>query len=191
MKILTPTLIAFSFVFFNCSKTPEAKTTPAAQSQPGNSSVSVAMVSSVRANEGKKAAEFTWNDGNGNKVTFSDFAKDNIVLVNFWATWCGPCKAELPDLVSLHNDYKGKNVKVIGISVDRDTDVLGLVRNFAAEHKITYPIVVDDGRLEEAFGGIRGITTSFFVNKKGEVVKKLIGLQSKETFESALIAAEK
>jgi thiol-disulfide isomerase/thioredoxin len=143
----------------------------------------------VEKNEGRKAADFSWTGESGNKVTFAEFSKDNVVLINFWATWCGPCKRELPDLIALHNEYKGKSVKIIGISVDRDADVLGLVRNFAAETNLTYPIVIDNGELEKAFGGIRGIPTSFFVNKNGEIVKKMIGLQSKETFQAALMAA--
>ncbi len=194
MKIsLSLFIVAFMFVS-GCSKNPEKQTSaqsPATErsSTTGISAANVSKVISVEKNEGSKAADFSWSDENGNKVTFAEFSKGNVVLVNFWATWCGPCKRELPDLIALHNEYKGKNVKIIGISVDRDADVLGLVRNFAAEANLTYPIVIDNGDLEKAFGGIRGIPTSFFVNKNGEIVKKMIGLQSKETFQAALMAA--
>lgn len=186
-------IVAFMFAA-GCSKNPEkqssAQSPATAHSSPaGISAKNVSKVISVEKNEGRKAADFSWTDESGNKVTFAEFSKDNVVLINFWATWCGPCKRELPDLIALHNEYKGKNVKIIGISVDRDADVLGLVRNFAAEANLTYPIVIDNGDLEKAFGGIRGIPTSFFVNKNGDIVKKMIGLQSKETFQAALMAA--
>lgn len=193
MKIsLSLFIVAFMFAS-GCSKNPERQSSAqstAAQhpSQSGVSAANVSKVISVEKKEGRKAADFSWTDESGNKVTFAEFSKDNVVLINFWATWCGPCKRELPDLIALHNEYKGRNVKIIGISVDRDADVLGLVRNFAAEANLTYPIVIDNGELEKAFGGIRGIPTSFFVNKNGEIVKKMIGLQSRETFQAALMA---
>lgn len=194
MKIsLSLLIVAFMFAS-GCSKSPEGQSSAQslAAQHPSPSEVTAANVSkviSVEKNEGRKAADFSWTDESGNKVTFAEFSRNNVVLINFWATWCGPCKRELPDLIALHNEYKGKNVKIIGISVDRDADVLGLVRNFAAEANLTYPIVIDNGELEKAFGGIRGIPTSFFVNKNGEIVKKMIGLQSKETFQAALMAA--
>jgi thiol-disulfide isomerase/thioredoxin len=194
MKIsLSLFVIAFLFAS-GCSKNPERQSSSqslAAQNTfaSGGSGANVSKVLSVEKNEGRKAADFSWTDESGNKVTFAEFSKDNVVLINFWATWCGPCKRELPDLIALHNEYKGKNVKIMGISVDRDADVLELVRTFAAGANLTYPIVIDNGDLEKAFGGIRGIPTSFFVNKKGEIVRKMIGLQSKETFQAALMAA--
>ena len=148
----------------------------------------VSKVNSVQKNEGTKVADFSWTDEKGKKVSFSDFSKDNVVLINFWATWCGPCKRELPDLVALHDEYKDKNIKIIGISLDRDGDVLNLVHTFAVQANLAYPIIIDNGELEQAFGGIRGIPTSFFVNKKGEIVRKMIGMQTRETFQAQLLA---
>ena len=177
-----------------CSKNPEAQassqsTASQQSSVHGNTIANVSKVISVQKNEGKKVPDFNWTGGNGAEVTFAEFSKDNVVLINFWATWCGPCKRELPDLIALHSEYKDKNVKILGISVDRDADVLGLVHNFAVEANLSYPIVIDNGELERAFGGIRGIPTSFFVSKSGEIVRKMIGMQSKETLQAALTAA--
>lgn len=194
MKISLSVVLTVLMLASGCSKAPENKSTSQsiAAEHPAagiTSGANVSNVISVAKNEGRKAPDFSWTDESGKKVTFSEFSKDNVVLINFWATWCGPCKRELPDLIALHEEYKGKDVKIIGISVDRDADVLGLVRSFAAEANLTYPIVIDNGDLERTFGGIRGIPTSFFVNKNGEIVKKMIGLQSKETFQAALMAA--
>jgi thiol-disulfide isomerase/thioredoxin len=194
MKISLSLFLIALMLASGCSKKPEAQaSSQSASSQrpsaPGRSLSNVSKVISVQRNEGKKVADFSWTGENGTKVTFAEFSKENVVLINFWATWCGPCKRELPDLIALHNEYNDNGVKIIGISVDRDGDVLGLVRDFVAQANLTYTIVIDDGELEAAFGGIRGIPTSFFVNKNGEIVKKMIGLQSKETFQAALTAA--
>ena len=170
-------------------KTEEHPSTQSAPVASGDFIDNVSKVIVVQKNEGNKAADFSWTDETGKKISFSDFSKDNVVLINFWATWCGPCRRELPDLIALHDEYKDKNIKIIGISVDRDGDVLNLVHAFAVQANLSYPIVIDNGELEQAFGGIRGIPTSFFVNKKGEIVKKMIGMQTKETFQSALLAA--
>ena len=176
-------------MFSGCGKKSEENSS---QSSPPSSSDfigNVSKVNSVQKNEGAKVADFSWTDETGKKVSFADFSKDNVVLINFWATWCGPCKRELPDLVALRDEYKDKNIKILGISVDRDGDVLNLVHTFAVQANLAYPIVIDNGDLEQAFGGIRGIPTSFFVNKKGEIVKKMIGLQTRETFQAELLAA--
>ena len=184
----TAVLVIF-MMFSGCGKKSEENSS---QSSPPSSSDfigNVSKVNSVQKNEGAKVADFSWTDETGKKVSFADFSKDNVVLINFWATWCGPCKRELPDLVALRDEYKNKNIKILGISVDRDGDVLNLVHTFAVQANLEYPIVIDNGDLEQAFGGIRGIPTSFFVNRKGEIVKKMIGLQTKETFQEELLAA--
>jgi len=190
-------LLPLIFVFVmleGCSKndqdqqSAQSASTPQAQSASGTYVANVSKVSDVAKSEGNKVASFSWVDEGGKKISFSDFSKDNVVLINFWATWCGPCKRELPDLIALSNEYRDKNIKIIGISVDRDGDVVRLVHDFASQANLTYPIVIDNGELESAFGGIRGIPTSFFVNKKGEIVRKMIGMQSKETFQQALAA---
>ena len=191
-RIIPPILILA--MLGGCSKNDEgnqsAQSDGTSQSQgaSGEHIANVSKVDGVEKNEGNRVANFNWVDDGGKKISFADFSKDNVVLINFWATWCGPCKRELPDLIALSNEYQGKNIKIIGISVDRDGDVLKMVHDFAAQANLSYPIVIDNGDLEKAFGGIRGIPTSFFVNKKGEIVNKMIGMQSKATFQQALAA---
>jgi thiol-disulfide isomerase/thioredoxin len=129
-----------------------------------------------------KAPDFTWFDESGKQVSFSEISKGKPVLVNFWATWCAPCVRETPDLVELHNEYTSKGALVIGISTDRDDDALNLVSDFVKEKSVTYPIVIDNGELEEAFGGLRGYPTTFYIDKDGNIVKKFIGIQTKEKF---------
>jgi thiol-disulfide isomerase/thioredoxin len=187
MRVFKTTIPPFFVVMMlgGCSHTDGGHGVKAAS---GDYIANVSKVSAVEKNEGNRVANFSWTDGGGKKISFSDFSKDNVVLINFWATWCGPCKRELPDLIALNEEYRGKHIKIIGISVDRDGDVVKLVHDFTAQSNLSYPVVVDNGDLESAFGGIRGIPTSFFVNRKGEIVRKMIGMQSKETFQQALAA---
>ena len=192
LKRIIPPLLMIVLVG-GCSKddqgnrSAQSNGTSQSQAATGDYIANVSKVDGVEKNEGNKVANFSWVDEGGKKISFADFSKDNVVLINFWATWCGPCKRELPDLISLSNEYRDKNIKIIGISLDKDADVVKLVHDFAAQSNLTYPIVIDNGDLESAFGGVRGIPTSFFVNKKGEIVRKMIGMQSKETFQRPMV----
>ncbi len=142
----------------------------------------VSVVLSVKKTDEQQTPNFTWYDQTGTQISFTEFSKGKPVLVNFWATWCGPCVKEMPDLVSLNEEYSAKGALIIGISVDRGGDALNLVSDFTKENNVKYPIVIDNGDLEKAFGGLRGIPTTFYIDKNGKIVKKLIGMQSKETF---------
>ncbi|MGE3509246.1 MAG: TlpA disulfide reductase family protein [Vicinamibacterales bacterium] len=99
--------------------------------------------------------------------------KGKITLVNFWATWCPPCRAEIPDLIDLQA-RSGDRLQIIGISEDHgDADA---VRAFVAEHKINYPIVMATPEVERAFAGVVGLPTTFVVDGDGHIVQKHVGL---------------
>jgi thiol-disulfide isomerase/thioredoxin len=140
------------------------------------------LLSVEKEKEDQSAPNFSWFDQNGKQISFEEFSKGKPVLVNFWATWCGPCVHEIPDLVALNEEYTAKGALVIGISTDRDDDALNLVSEFTKEKNVTYPIVIDNGDLVEAFGGVRGYPTTFYIDKNGKIVKKMLGAQSRETF---------
>ena len=143
----------------------------------------VSTLLSVEKNNVKQAApNFFWFDKDGKQISFVEFSKGKPVLVNFWATWCGPCIKETPDLVELNKEYSSKGALFIGISADRGDDAMELVSAFTKKFEVTYPNVIDNGDLEEAFGGLRGYPTTFYIDKNGKIVKKMIGAQSKETF---------
>lgn len=148
----------------------------------------VAMVAAVQSPGSNGTPDFSWKDASGATVLFSDISRGKPVLLNFWATWCGPCVKEMPDLVELSKEYESKGALVIGISLDKDSDVLNLVSEFATDKKVTYPLIVDNGELEKAFGGIRAIPTTFYIDKNGTIVEKLVGMQTKERFAQGLDA---
>jgi thiol-disulfide isomerase/thioredoxin len=123
---------------------------------------------------------FTLKDLDGNQVSLASF-KGKVILLNFWATWCGPCKAEIPGFVELQEKYRNDLV-VVGYSVD---DTAEKARAFATEYKMNYPILLGEGRedVQDAFGPIWGIPASFLISRDGKVCKKHLGIAPKALFE--------
>lgn len=129
--------------------------------------------------DGDKAPDFALKSIDGKTIKLSDY-KGKVVIIDFWATWCPPCRKGIPDLISIQNDHK-KNVVIIGISLDAEKtikDVPGFVKNYG----INYPIVYGDEKVVAAYGGIQSIPTAFVIDRKGNVVDRHIGLVSKETY---------
>jgi thiol-disulfide isomerase/thioredoxin len=126
----------------------------------------------------KKAPDFKLQTIDGKTVKLSDY-RNKVVIVDFWATWCPPCRRGIPDLIELQNEFK-KDLVVIGISVDRDTR--DGVAEFARKQAINYPICYFTDKVVEDFGGIEGIPTSFVIDKKGNIVDSHVGLVDKDTY---------
>ncbi len=145
----------------------------------------VSLVTSVTPAAGKAASDFSWYDSQGKTVSLSAL-KGKTVLVNFWATWCGPCKAELPDIEAVSKAYASKGLVVVGVSEDRGDGLVHDVSDFASKNGLTYQIVVDNDDIANAFGNINAIPTSFLVNKDGQIVEKWIGVRDKAFFESTV-----
>lgn len=148
----------------------------------------VSMAASVRASGSKTAANFSWINDRGKKVSLNSI-KGKTVLINFWATWCGPCKEELPDIEAISRQYSSKGLVVIGVSEDQGPGLLKDVSSFAQKHGLTYQIVIDNNDIANAYGGINAIPTSFLVNKDGKIIKKWVGLRGKSFFESTVKSA--
>jgi thiol-disulfide isomerase/thioredoxin len=184
MRTTILTLLLLAFVAAGCGKKNEkADGAAPAAAQAKN----VSSVVSVEPREGR-APNFTWKDASGQTVSFDTF-KGSVTLVNFWATWCVPCKKEIPDLIAISNELAAKNVKIIGISTDRGLSVTEDVAAFVTEKGIPYQILISTDDLESAFGNIRMIPASFIVDADGKIVKELVGLHSKEAFVAAITAA--
>ncbi len=129
--------------------------------------------------------DFTMKDLDNKDVSLASF-KGKVILLNFWATWCGPCKAEIPGFVELQSAYP-KDLVVVGYSVDDDAPK---ARAFADEYKMNYPILLGLGRedVQEAYGPIYGIPASFLISRDGRVCKKHMGIAPKALFEKEIKA---
>ena len=141
--------------------------------------------------KGKPAPAFVLEDLNGNKVSLASY-KGKAVLINFWATWCAPCKIETPWIIELRNKYAAQGFEVLGVSADdlnRDDpkelakDKMEIVQSAQKLH-INYPVLIDGGSLDKPYGGLDELPESFFVNRKGTVVAAQLGLTSKDDIES-------
>lgn len=117
------------------------------------------------------APEFALNSLDGQEVSLSDLL-GKVVVLNFWATWCDPCRAEMPDLERTYQAYKDKNVELVGISVDTDTQ---LVDSFVKEVGVTYTILLDPSNRVASDYAIRAIPTTYIVDEKGMIVGSQIG----------------
>ncbi|MBI1810697.1 MAG: TlpA family protein disulfide reductase [Nitrospirae bacterium] len=115
------------------------------------------------------APEFSLKDLNGRNVRLSDF-KEKVVLVNFWASWCPPCKMEIPGFQKVYDAYKHKGFTVVGIAKD------DVSQSFIKEMGMTYPVAMADDKVIRNYGNITGLPTSFLVGKDGRILKKIMGM---------------
>jgi peroxiredoxin len=131
----------------------------------------------------QKAPNFSLQTQNGKVIELSKL-KGKVVLMNFWATWCPPCRAEIPDLIEVYNTYKSKGFEIVGIALDEDG--WSKVAPYIEEVKINYPVVLGSTKVVQQYGGIEAIPTTFIVDKKGYIVASQVGLLSKELLEQKL-----
>jgi cytochrome c biogenesis protein CcmG/thiol:disulfide interchange protein DsbE len=132
------------------------------------------------------AFDFTLKNVENNAVNLADY-KGKVVLLDFWATWCGPCKVEIPGFIELQQKYGADGLQVVGISVDDTVDKL---KPYVAEMKMNYPVLQGLGHddLMDAFGPMLGIPVSVIISRDGKVCAKHTGLTAKDTFEAQIKA---
>ncbi len=129
------------------------------------------------------AYDFNLSDIKGKKVKLSDF-KGNVVILNFWATWCPPCRMEIPSFIELYKKYKNDGLTIIGVAIDNEVKV----KNFVKDNNINYPVLIADETTIMKYGGIRGIPTTFIIDKNGNIKNQYVGYRPKETFEESFKA---
>ncbi|WP_211204035.1 TlpA family protein disulfide reductase [Chloroherpeton thalassium] len=137
--------------------------------------------------DGKLAPNFDLETIDGKKLSLSDY-KGKAVILNFWATWCPPCRAEIPDMIELQEEYGGENFTFIGVAVG---DQLERVKRFVENSGINYPVAMGNNAITDDYGrfiegGMRGIPTTFVISTKGEILGHFVGARSKEAFEAAI-----
>lgn len=128
------------------------------------------------------APNFSLTDLSGQKLELANY-KGKVVLLDFWATWCGPCRVEIPGFVELQSKYRDKGFVVIGISMDDGPEP---VRDFYRAYKMNYPVALGDDRLGGLYGGILGLPTSFVIGRDGRIYAKHVGATEVGLFEDEI-----
>jgi cytochrome c biogenesis protein CcmG/thiol:disulfide interchange protein DsbE len=142
---------------------------------------------------GKPAPQFTLEDLNGNKVSLAGY-KGRALVINFWATWCAPCKIETPWLIELRNRYAAQGLEVLGISADdidrgdpqKLSEEKREIARFVQQMHMPYPVLIDADSISKPYGGLDALPTSFFVDRNGNVVAAQLGLTSKDDIERSI-----
>jgi thiol-disulfide isomerase/thioredoxin len=132
--------------------------------------------------EGMAKLDFTLKDQNGATVKLADY-KGKVILLNFWGSWCGPCKMEIPGFIELQDQYRDKGFVIVGLAVEDTPDA---VRAYASEAKINYPLAMVQDDVEETYGPIYGLPMSFIIARDGSICRKHLGPVSKQAVEQEI-----
>ena len=130
------------------------------------------------------APDFALEDLDGNTVKLSDY-KGKVVIIDFWATWCGPCRRGIPEFIELQSEYGEDKLVILGVSVDQGD--LSVVPKFAKNYEINYPVLYANEDIQRKYGPIRSIPTAFIVDRTGKVRDLAIGLRSKSYFKNVIV----
>ncbi len=133
--------------------------------------------------QGAAAPDFELKTTDGKTVHLSDY-RGKAVLLNFWATWCPPCKIEMPWFVDLQKQYAGQGLQVIGVAMDDDADQQAAkIGQFAKEMNLNYVVALGNDKVGDAYGGVEGLPTTFYIGRDGRVVSAVSGLVSHSEIE--------
>lgn len=146
-----------------------------------SASASDAPFSSISVS--KPAPDFTLQSLSGQNMRLSDL-RGKAVLLNFWATWCAPCKIEMPWFVDLQNEYGSQGLQIVGVAMD-DSSKEDIAK-FAKDMGVNYPVLIGKEAVGEEYGGVPALPESFFIGRDGKIVDKIIGLKGKAEIEDAV-----
>jgi len=131
----------------------------------------------------KRAPEFALKDANGKVVHLADY-RGKVVLLDFWATWCGPCTVEIPWFTEFQRKYKDRGFEVLGVSMDEDG--WKAITPFVTQKKVNYRIVLGDDKTGDQYGGLEALPTTFVIDRDGRIAAVHVGLAGKKDFEDAI-----
>ncbi len=134
---------------------------------------------------GKVAPDFALRDLDGKSLRLSDL-RGKAVVLNFWATWCSPCKEEIPWFVDFQKQYGPQGLQIVGVDMDEGRDV---VAKFAAEMKINYPVLLGDDKVADLYGSVDALPTTFYIGRDGKIAKTVFGLAPHYEVEKGIRAA--
>ncbi len=145
---------------------------------------SEAAASSLKPEAARRPApEFALKDADGKTVRLSDY-KGKVVLLNFWATWCGPCKIEIPWFGELEQKYRDRGFAVLGVSMDEEG--WDVVKPFTAELHVNYRVLLGNDETAQLYGGVDSLPTTFVIDQEGRIVSVHLGLVSKSNYEDEI-----
>ncbi|MFA6570049.1 MAG: TlpA disulfide reductase family protein [Bacteroidota bacterium] len=188
-------LILSAAVLIAFSNSACTKENPAPQGKPGlmasasgnvaeSSNAKVYAVESIGAVKSGKATDFKFKI-DGKEQSFSELTKGKTVFLNFWGTWCGPCRREIPDIIEISKDLSNKNFIVIGMALEREPELIDRikkVKDFANTKGIPYMIFIANTEIIDAYGGISAVPTTFIIDGKGAIAETIVGSRGKDDF---------
>ncbi len=147
-----------------------------------NSGVPVYAIDNVGQPVSGKAVDFTWTE-NGNSKQFSELTKGKVVFLNFWGTWCPPCRKEIPDIIEISKDLKDDDFIIIGIAMERNpNDAINKVSNYVNSKGIPYINVIANSEIIGAYGGVQAVPTTIIIDKNGNIAERIVGMRDKAQF---------
>ena len=167
LKTLALSIVATGAILYSCSDLQPVQTKQAKQ----------------ESSDSKTAPDFALKDASGATVKLSDY-RGKVVLLNFWATWCAPCKMEIPWFIQFEQQYKNKGFAVLGVSMDDDG--WSAVKPYIAEKKVNYRIVLGTDSVASSYGGIDALPTTFVIDRQGRVQATHVGLINRDEYQKEI-----
>ncbi len=198
--LLATAVFAFASVLIGCGASPSGESEPASSSPPAEEAAKVAAPTTDDSRDGgtatpaadgpaasdhEPAPDFTLARVDGGELTLSSL-RGQVVLLDFWATWCGPCRRGIPHLNSLYAEHKDEGLQILGVSVDRERGGVSgkdQVLAFMKKTKMDYPNIMGTAGVAQLYGGIRSIPTAFLIDREGRIRNRYVGLQPPAVFE--------
>ena len=130
----------------------------------------------------RPAPDFSLTDLSGRPVSLSDY-RGKVVILDFWATWCDPCKREIPSFIEMQNKYASQGLQILGVSMDDDEPP---VREFQQQFKMNYPVAMGSPKLADQYGGILGLPITFVIDRNGRITARHVGATEASVIEAEI-----